>query len=241
LSLKAEERALAENDAHAAGRRAHDVGWVHYLLGQAAEVLACAERTDAHWKVAGAGAREQAAVLRLRGLGYHLREDYPAAIESYSKALALCRASAPEDRNVAEYLNSLASARRLGGDLTAAERDYREALRIATKLDDREGVAFYTGNLAVLELTRQDWPVAEKLAREALALAEGIGRLELLGSACHRLAKALARQGKAAEVLPHAQRAMEILGKLKRPNHLAASQAALRVCTQPNPKPPPGS
>ena len=46
-----------------------------------------------------------------------------------------------------------------------------EALRIAKKIDDREGVADCTGNLAELRLDREDWAAAEGLARQALALA----------------------------------------------------------------------
>ena len=106
--------------------------------------------------------------------------------------------------DVAIGLNDLADAEHVSGDLEAAERDYREALRIARAVDDHEGVAAYTGNLAALVLDREDWPGAEVLAREALSLSEKIGRQELIASDCHRLAKALVRQGKKVEALPYA-------------------------------------
>jgi hypothetical protein len=44
--------------------------------------------------------------------------------------------------------------------------------------------------------------VSEQLVRESLSLAEVLGQQELIGSDCHRLAKALARQGRPAEGLP---------------------------------------
>jgi hypothetical protein len=37
-------------------------------------------------------------------------------------------------------------------------------------------LATCTGNLAELALNREQWPEAERLAREALKLAEAIGR-----------------------------------------------------------------
>ena len=74
--------------------------------------------------------------------------------------------------DVAIGLNDLADAERLSGDFDAAERDYREALRIAKAIDDREGVATSQANLAQLALDREDWFGAEALAREALLLAE---------------------------------------------------------------------
>jgi hypothetical protein len=61
----------------------------------------------------------------------------------------------------------------------------------------------------------------------------------VIGADCRRLAKALARQGRAAEGLPHAQRAVDVFSKLKKPDQLAAAQDALRACTQLEPKPPP--
>ena len=51
-----------------------------------------------------------------------------------------------------------------------------------------------TGNLASLALDREQWAKAESLAREALTLAEKVGRQELIASDCHRLAYALLKQ-----------------------------------------------
>ena len=93
-------------------------------------------------------------------------------------SLKLWRALSPESDDVAMGLNDLAAVERQAKEYDAAERDYREALRIAKKVNDREGVAIYTGNLATLALVREQWAEAEALAREALELAEKVGRQE---------------------------------------------------------------
>jgi tetratricopeptide (TPR) repeat protein len=192
-------------------------------------VLACADRAETHWREAQAGARERANAIRLRGLGHQLAGDYPAAIAACREAVELWRTLSIESSDVALGLNDLASAERTSGDLDAAERDFREALRIALAVDYREGVAYITGNLANLALKREDWPGAEALAREALTLAEKVGRKELIASDCHRLAAALAQQGRKTEAFPHARRAVEIYTALRSPD-LELAQQTLAEC-----------
>ncbi|MFN8597303.1 MAG: hypothetical protein U0559_14125 [Anaerolineae bacterium] len=88
------------------------------------------------------------------------------------------------------------------------------------------------GNLADLALDREQWAEVEEWAREALPLAEGVGRLELIASNCHRIAMACARQGRQAEGLPYAQRAVAIYTKLRMSENLAVAQEVLKECEE---------
>ncbi len=217
LNQQAEAKSLAAGDHDKAGWRDYQAGWVYFLRGQGDAVLDCADRAAAHWQTAQSGARERSFAIRLRGHGHKLKKNYPSAIANYREVLALVRSLSAESPDVAIALNALADAEQLSGDFDAAERDYREALRMARALGYAEGVAACTGNLAQLAVDREDWPGAESLAREALALSEKLGRQELIALDYQRLAKALVRQGKPAEALSYARRAVEIFTRLGSP------------------------
>lgn len=229
LSQEAEAKAEAAKDFYYAGWRAYDAGWMCYLRGQATEVLRWAARAEAHWQAAKAGARERAFAIRLPGFGHTLNKDYDAAIAAYRESLELLRTLQAESEDVALTLNDIADVERMSGDYAGAERDYTEALRVARKVDYKDGMAYIPSNLALLALNRKQWPEAERLGREALALSEKLGRQELVGTNSHTLAKALLRQGRAAEALPYARRAVEIHTKSRSPR-LDGTRQVLAEC-----------
>ena len=229
LNHEAEDKAVAAGDFHNAGSRAYQVGFVNFLRQRPDEVLACADRTAAHFQTAQANVREQSLATTLRGLGHTLNKNYPAAITAHREVLELDRSLSPESEDVADDLNTLAEAERFSGDFAAAERHYREALRIARAIDFPMGVATSTSNLSGLLIIREEWPEAEILARESLSIAENVGKLHAIAADCWRLAIALVRQGKTAEALLHASRAVEIYTKLGSP-HLADALATLQEC-----------
>ncbi|NTW55370.1 MAG: tetratricopeptide repeat protein [Chlorobaculum sp.] len=223
---QAEECALAANDKGNAGWRAYQAGWMYNLCNQSADVLACAARSAEHLKENTP--RNKAIAIRLQGLGCHLNKDYPAAISAFQEVLEIRRSISPDSLDVSIALNDLAIVEKANKDYVDAERDYREALRIPKVIDFQEGIATITRNLADIALDLKQWEKAESLAREALPLAEKVGRQELIASVCHRIAKALLKQNKnLEEAITFARRAVDIFTRLRSPDDLAEAQDTL--------------
>ncbi len=231
LEEQAEVRAVAEGDHGSAGWRAHQAGYINFLRRQADGVLAGADRAAAHWEIAQADTRERACAIRLRGIGHQTKAEYSAAIEAYQEALKLFRSLSAENEDVVMVLGDLADVAGFSGDHDEAERNYQEALQVARAIGHAEGVVVFTGNLGLLAFDRKDWKGAEYFAREALLLAENLGRQELISSNCVCLARALACQGKPVEGLSYARQGVEIYTRLGSPN-LKLALAALRLCEE---------
>jgi tetratricopeptide (TPR) repeat protein len=231
LEQQAEKKAEGERDFQNAGLRAYQAGKVHVLRQQGNGALACADRAAVHWQMAQAGARERALAIHLRGLGQRLNKNYSAAIAAYHEAIDLYRTSRHGSEDLANVLSDLAVAESESGDFAAAERDFREALRVNRSVGNAEAMAISVFNLSGLALHRGDWQQAESLAQEALDSAERIGRQNLIAEACRYLAKARVQQGKRAEALPYAQRALEIYTQIGSP-HAEAARATLKECEE---------
>jgi tetratricopeptide (TPR) repeat protein len=229
LNQRAEAKSVADSDYENAGWRAYQAGWIHFLRAEGEAVLSAAGRAKEHWENAQSSARERGFAIRLRGLGHKLMRSYPAAISALHEALDLWRTLSAESGDVALALNSLAAAEDASGDLIAAEKDYREALRVGRVANNAESIAVAIGNLSRIALLRGDFKEAENRANEALPLAQELGRRDFIAAQNHNLANALLRQGRPREALPFIKTAINIYSTLGSPD-LKAARDILAEC-----------
>ncbi len=229
LSEMAESKAVTFGDYGRAGWRAYDAGCVHDLRKEADAVLSCAGRVAEYWHNACKGPREFAIAMSLVGRGHRLLANHAQSISAFQASRDLHLTVSNESHDMANASNALATAEMRAGDYASAERDFREAYRIAQLVGHEAILASSTGNLAEMALALGQWPQAETLARQALPISTRLGHKELIAADCRRLAKALVQQSKFAEAKPYAQQAVDIFTHLGSPN-LSSGMAILAEC-----------
>ncbi len=126
---QAEARALAANNKERAGWQAYRAGYTYYLRNQPAEVLACAARAAEHWQ--DSTPSQQSDCHPTARAWIQTTKRLPRRYHRLPRSVEIYRSISPESDDVAIALNDLAGAESINKDYPAAERDYREALRIA--------------------------------------------------------------------------------------------------------------
>ncbi|TFI52508.1 tetratricopeptide repeat protein [Mastigocladus laminosus UU774] len=196
-----------------AGWGAHHVAWIHYCRAETERAASWAARMAQVIKQGGSR-RDKAVAIQLQGQIAKQRQEYAEAEQLYQDALAIYRELGDEDMET-NALNNLGNVARSQGQYDRAESYYKQALAIAEKLGNKELIASWCGNLGLLALDRNRPTEAHPWYERELALAQEVGRQDLVADAQEGLAEVLEKEGRYAEALELAQKALEIRERLR--------------------------
>jgi tetratricopeptide (TPR) repeat protein len=187
-------------------------------LGDARQAMMLGDRALALASGLGEeGRTERAYSLKSLGMAYHVLARFEQAEQCKEQALALYR-ELGDRRLVGNMLNSLGETARLRGDYERAFARYQEALTVAREIGNRPGELFYLSNLGASRLGMGDCAGAEIDLRQSIELALAAGYRGV--SENYRfLAEALLGQGKTAEALKAARRALALSREFESHEH----------------------
>jgi len=164
-------------------------------------------------------------IMELYQRGVQLDEGYPElgpVVEKIRKGTILAARNVPGTSRTAwlregdpytlEFLGNRARSQQ---EYDLAEIYYREAFAIEQIFNDKGGQAQCQSNLGWLALDRKQYPNAYKCFEQELALAQEIGRQDLIADAQYGLARMHQAEGRADLALPLAQEALKIYERLQ--------------------------
>jgi tetratricopeptide (TPR) repeat protein len=225
LSARAYEAARALQDRSSAGWCAFDVAWIHYHRARTDDATRwtdCCVEAWAH----GGSKDEQATATEMLRLIAQQRNGQVGRL--FGETLAIWQSWGFYERASSLY-NEVADLFHRLKAYDEAERNYRVALDLARKSDDKEKQAVYSSSLGELALDRERWAEARQWFEQELALAREVGRVEVIAHAQYGLARMCEAEGRADLALPLAQEALAIYERLQHRDLAAARELVERL------------
>jgi nucleoside phosphorylase/tetratricopeptide (TPR) repeat protein len=231
LNLLAENIAVKFSDFQNAGFRAYNLGVIFNNREQNSEVQECITRCTSYWeKSPEAGLHEKTLIKWIQGSTYLSKDENKEAIEIFTEIKKIYESVDPENIDLSSVVNNIGRAELALKDYNSAKCNFKLALDLAEKLEDKPAIATFTCNLAFVESECGQLPAAEDLAIQAIQLSHEIGRQELIAGANAILAHILVQKGSPQEGIPFAQVAVDIYTKLRLLSSLKEAQEILEEC-----------
>ncbi|MCD4791201.1 MAG: tetratricopeptide repeat protein, partial [Bacteroidales bacterium] len=119
-------------------------------------------------------AKGKAESLKLIGIYYYMKSDYPKALEYYKKALKIAEGLGDKS-GISKCLNNIGVVYKFQGDYPKALGYYQKSLKIAEGLGDKSGISKCFNNIGVIYKYQGDYPKALEYCQKSLKIAEGLG------------------------------------------------------------------
>jgi len=182
-------------------------GWALYRLGDAAAVLALAERTFKSYTECG-DRRGMITSFKLFGVAHLHLGHFREADDYFQKGLALCREIA-DRRNAGAMWSNLGESARLRGDYWAAADHYQKAIAIVRDIGNRDSEHIYLNNLSGALIGLHQFAEAESTLRKVISQT-AVPNACTLSESYRFLSEACLGQGKLSDALDAAQRALNL-------------------------------
>ncbi len=119
-------------------------------------------------------AKGKAESLRLIGIYYSLKSDYPKALEYFQKSLKIYKES-DDKKGISRSYNSLGIVYNYQGDYPKALEYFQKSLKIKKELGDKSGISSCFNNIGIICRSQGDYPKALEYYQKSLKIKEELG------------------------------------------------------------------
>ena len=142
---------------------------------------------------------KNALIFNLRQMGNAIVQTDPRKARTYHEESVQLARQVGDKHSEAHGLNSLAISFQLEGNAEKAMATFAESLELNRARGDRLNEAMVLGNMAGLHSIGGDLEIAERIAKESMAIGGEIGAISILPTSQFTLAEIYLRQGRDAE------------------------------------------
>jgi len=154
-------------------------------------------------------AKGKAESLRLIGVYYIVKSNYPQAIEYYEEALKI-NEQINEKKGVSICLNNIGLIYSYQSNYPKSLEYYNKALKIDNELSDVNGISKCLNNIGIIYYYQGNFPKALEYYHKALKLYEEIGDKKNANNCMNNIGLIHKKQGDYTEALEYYQRALQI-------------------------------
>jgi tetratricopeptide (TPR) repeat protein len=222
--------AVALGDKSSASWSAYYVAWIDGLYGRNLPDKAkpWVNKCVRAWSRSGSSFR-RAEAIRLRGLTAMQYRRFRVAEQLLKNALSIKKGKEHHSYSSMIIINDLGKLAFEEGRFSVAKRYYQKALAIAGEIKSKEGKAFASINIADVMLKQKHISEAGKLYKQAIPLAQKVGRIDLIARGKCGLAFVWEAKGREDKALPLAKDGLELYQRLQHPNIQQAKDLVARM------------
>ncbi len=147
--------------------------------------------------------------LRLKGILYDMKTNYPMALEFYQKSLTISE-KIDYKKGVADCLNSMGVIYSNQGNEDQAKEYYEKALAIFRELDDQRGVSFCLNNIGVIYYEQKKLHKAMDYFKRSLKIDEKLGSKGGIAIGLNNIGEVYRDIGKYDSAIDYLNRALQL-------------------------------
>lgn len=184
------------------------IAWDGYLFSQPDSAFHFAQL---HYELAKKkGLKEQMALaLNIQGVSFHIRANYPQALEYYQRSLKI-REEIGDKEGIAGSLSNIGLIYTDQSDYSKALGYYQRSLKISEEIGDKNGIATSLSNIGLIYMEQNDYPKALNDYQRSLKIFEELGKKRGIASSMNNIGMIYEDQGDYPKALDAYQRSLTI-------------------------------